>query len=192
MGTKSLLGSNLPCPHGCNKSGLCDRWLWGDVSTVGLLVHEPPAWKPPWLGSPPWRGQCQWNLHAGPHWRSLKTDREKTNKFYMSNFKHDVDIMTEGVQLPCCGQNWGKDWGMSCPAWCWHTMLAISCLHCREPARWRADRASLPEISHLGTKSLFGTWGAPSTLPGSPGATRWILAISPARDSLKLRLLDGS
>ncbi len=86
---KKPLGSNLPCPHGCNKSGLCDRWIWGDVSTVGLLVHEPPAWKPPWLGSPPWRGQCQWNLHAGPHWRSLKTDREKMNKFYFSNFKHD-------------------------------------------------------------------------------------------------------
>ncbi len=24
---KYPLGSNLPCLHGCNKSGLCDRWI---------------------------------------------------------------------------------------------------------------------------------------------------------------------
>lgn len=76
-----------------------------------------------------------------------------------------------------------------------HTMLAISCRHCCEPARWRADIASLPLISHFGSRSLLGAWCAPSTLPGSPGkATAGNLATPsrPPRVSLKFLLLDRS
>lgn len=96
---------------------------------------------------------------------------------------------------PSWGQNWGRASGISWAAWCWHTMLAISCRHCCDPARCRADRASLPMMSHLGTKSLLGAWCAPSTLPGSPGmGAAGILAApsAPPRVSLKLRLLDKS
>lgn len=96
---------------------------------------------------------------------------------------------------PSWGQNWGSDSGMSCPAWCWHTMLAISCLHCCDAARCRADSASFPMISHLGTKSLLGAWCAPSTLPGSPGmaaAGNLPAPSGPLRISLRLRLLERS
>ena len=58
--------------------------------------------------------------------------------------------------------------GMRLPAWCRHTTLAISCWHCLELARARADSASLPTISHLGVKPLSVGWEAPSTLPVSP------------------------
>lgn len=79
---------------------------------------------------------------------------------------------------------------MSRPAWCWHTMLAISCLHCCDPARCSADSASLPLMSHLGMKSPLGAWWAPSTLPGSPGIPPACNFAAPSR--LKLRLLDRS
>lgn len=98
--------------------------------------------------------------------------------------------------VPGWGQNWGNPCGISFPAWCWHTMLAISCRHRCDSARWRADSASLPVMSHLGTKSLLRAWSVrPSTLPGSPGkaaAGNFTPTSRPPWLSLRLRLLDRS
>lgn len=130
-------------------------------------------------------------LHHTKHSPGLCLDVYK----YKTPLKHFWSNLNSTCWFsPSWGQNCGSASGMSCPAWCWQTMLAISCRHCCEPARWRADSASLPMISHLGTKSLLGAWCAPSTLPGSPGmAAAGNLAPSvPPRISLKFRLLDGS
>lgn len=96
-------------------------------------------------------------------------------------------LSTHACLLPASWQCRGTAWGMRLPAWCRHTTLAISCWHCLELARARADSASLPTISHLGVKPLSVGWGAPSTLPVSPcgGKPAAPTSDSPAAAPLK-------